>query len=315
LNIGVEAGLFQRMTVNLEYYNKQTNDLLFARPLAPSSGNSSYDANIGGINNAGFEIELSYQIFKGDFNWTLNLNGSRNINKFTELPEEGITIGTKRYEVGKSIYEFYLPQWAGVNDQTGQAQWYKNELDANGDETGNKIVTSNYAEATRYFSGTALPDFRGGISNSFEFMNFDLTILTSYSIGGKIYDSPYAGLMGMGDFGNNYHQDMENAWTTPGQKTDIPQLNVANRDFTSQSTRFLRDASYFNITNINLGYSFDKTLMKSVGVESLRVYVTADNLYTFTTFKGIDPRQSLNGVMGNQYTPMRTISAGVNLNL
>ncbi|MEN8250859.1 MAG: SusC/RagA family TonB-linked outer membrane protein, partial [Bacteroidota bacterium] len=315
-NVGLDGRMFDRLSFTLEYYSKDTYDLLFEKPLAPSSGNSTVDSNIGSLNNTGFEFEIAFDIFNGDFDWTIGVNGSMNKNKFTELSEpEGITVGSKRYEIGKSVYEFYLQDWAGVNPDTGEPQWWMNELDESGNETGNRVKTSDYGSADRYFVGSSLPDFRGGITSRMEFAGFDFTVLASYSMGGKVFDYSYAGLMDAADIGNNYHVDMANAWTPTNTNTDVPVLNSAiSKDFNSRSTRFLRDASYFALNNVTLGYTLPKSVLSSIGVQGFRIYVTGDNLAISSSFRGLDPRQSISGMPGNNYTPIRTISGGLNIN-
>jgi TonB-linked SusC/RagA family outer membrane protein len=320
LNIGVDAKFFNRLSLTIEYYDKLTDDLLAAKPLAPSSGNSSIQQNLGSLRNSGIEIELGFDIFKSqDFNWNIGINGSANKNEWVELAteDEGITVGSFRYEVGKSIYDFYIQEWAGVDQTTGAPQWYMNEIDPNtGDETGKRVKTSNYGQADRYFVGSSLPDLRGGITSRMEFFGFDFTVLTSYSIGGNVYDSPYAGLMDASStIGNNWHTDMANAWTSNNTNTDVPVLNPAiSRDANSRSTRFLRSANYFAINNATFGYTFSKNFTSSIGLEGFRIYVAGDNLFVMSSFKGLDPRQSISGLPGNNYTPIRTISGGVNIN-
>jgi len=312
-NVGIDSRLFNKLTVGVEYYNKLSYDLLFDMPLSPSTGNSSIQRNIGALRNSGVEFELGYDIFNGDFKWNVGINGAINKNEFTELSQDGITKGSKRYEVGKSIYEFYIQDWAGVRESDGAPMWWKDERDSNGNKTGKRVKTDNYGSADRYFVGSSLPKIRGGISTRLEYANFDFTILTSYSYGGKVYDSPYAGLMDTDNPGNNFHKDMANAWTPTNTHTDIPVLQGSSRDFNSRSTRFLRDASYFSINNITLGYTLPNATLKRFGVSSVRFFVTGDNLGIISSFKGLDPRQSISGTIDNVYTPLRTVSAGLNL--
>ncbi len=314
-NFGVEAKLFDKIDLNAEYFIRESDDLLFGLPLAPSTGVSSISANIGAIKNTGFEVELGALIFDtNDFKWRAKLNLTHYKNEITELPQESIVDGSKRWEVGRSIYDFWIRKYAGVDPATGAPMWYVDEKDADGKVIG-QTTTTKYSSGTRYYVGSSIPDVMGGFNNEFSYKGFNLSVLVSYAIGGKVYDSSYASLMGGGsDFGTNWHKDMLKRWTKDNPDTDVPIINGnVSKDANSMSDRFLTDASYLNLKNITLSYILPERITKSIGLTSIKVFAAGDNLLLLSKRKGMDPQQSLSGVLDNSYTPLRTISLGVNV--
>jgi TonB-linked SusC/RagA family outer membrane protein len=325
LNIGVEAKMFDRVSLSFDYFIKKNDELLFDQPLPPSTGFSSIDANIASLQNRGFEIELDAMILKSkDFEWSTRLNLSHVKNEIKELPQEFISDGARRWEVGKSIFDFYIREYAGVDKETGNPLWYYDEIklkadgtpeeDADGNpvKTGKKLTTDKYSDADRYFSGTAVPDFTGGLSNSFRYKGFDLNVLVTFRKGGKVLDGSYQNLMQSGaDAGTNFHKDVLNRWTPDNKDTDVPKLNILDQDGNGTSTRFLLDGDYISIKNVSLGYNFPKHLISRWGFSNLRVFVIGDNLKVFNKLKGLDTNQSYNGETGNDYTPLRTVSFGL----
>ncbi len=314
-NFGVEANLFDKLDLNFEYFIRESDDLLFTLPLAPSTGLSGISANIGSIKNTGFELELSAKIFDtNDFKWKSSLNLTHYTNEITELPQEQIISGSKRWEVGRSVYDFWIRKYAGVDPKTGEAMWYKDEKDKDGNVTG-QTTTTKYSRANRYYVGSAIPDVMGGFSNEFEYKGFDFSVLLTYALGGYTYDSSYASLMGGGgDFGNHWHKDILKRWTPDNTNTDVPILHGGlSKEANSMSDRFLTDASYLNIKNINLGYTLPEHVVEKVKLSSVRIFTSVDNLWLFSKRKGMDPQQSLSGVLDNVYTPLRTVSFGVNV--
>ncbi|GJM59942.1 TonB-dependent receptor [Persicobacter diffluens] len=322
-NIGTELTLFSgRLNIDFEYYNRVTSDLLFNFPVNPSMGYSYYPENIGEMVNKGVDFSIGGDIVRnGDFRWNMVFNGTTMKNEILslkdEFAEEGITRGRQRLTVGGSIYDFYLQSFAGVDPETGNSLWRQREM-IDGEYTGNILVTDEYALADRFQNETALADFFGSWINSFEYKGFDLTVITNFQIGGKVYDLPYAGLMHSDRVGTNWHKDILNAWTPENPHTDVPRLSTAYQDGNSQSDRFLVDASYFNIRNITLGYTVPQNVASRLHLGGLRVYVSGDNLALFSARKGMDPRlyangSSTNGGNGFEYAALRTISGGLNI--
>lgn len=323
LNIGVDFALFgNRLEGSVEWYNRESSNLLFQVPLPMSTGITSIWKNIGTMYNRGVELQLGYNAIRSkDFDWRIDLNLSHYKNRITELPEEnrakGIVNGTKKLMEGQDIYRFWLREYAGVNPDNGDALWYRDELDASGAVTG-RTTTNNINNATYYYHGTAIPDLNGGFSNSFRYKNFDLSVMLTFQLGGKFYDSNYSALMHTGSYGTAWHTDILNAWKKPGDVTDVPRLqNALGSAFLGNATssRFLVDASYLNIKNITLGYRFNQALMNRIGVSSLRVFANVDNAALFTKRKGMDPQRAFNGTADNTYPTMRNFTFGLTLGL
>ena len=189
-------------------------------------------------------------------------------------------------------------------------------LSFNGTHYSNKILNlpEDYTQASKYELGSTLPDFQGGFSTDFAYKGIDLSIATNFQIGGKIYDSMYSSFMHAGsNIGSNWHKDILNAWTPENKNTNVPIMDGAQNS-NSQSSRFLINASFFNIRNISLGYTFPKEWMKAISASSARIYVSADNVALFSKRKGMDPRQYAYGYSAANYSAIRTLSFGINLN-
>ena len=352
-NVGFDFDLYRgRISGSVDYFQRKTTDMLFSFPLPPSYGYTSYYANVGDMQNTGLELDLKFTPVKTkDFEWNLNLNFTTYENKVTYLPEErktmevdgkhGYSSGSYFYGQDCSLYTFHMRKYAGVDPETGKSLWWKNyerqAVDAdnnpvwemvNGefklDDNGNKIpvmekgreTTSEYSSADYYLCGTALPDAYGGFGTSFSWKGFDLSVDFAFQLGGQVYDSDYAGLMASPTStsrGSNIHADALKAWTSENN-SNIPRYQFDDSYSAATSDRFLTDASYLSLNNINFGYTFDKMLTKKVGVERLRLYVAADNIWVWSKRQGLDPRQSITGsATGSYYAPIRTISGGVTL--
>jgi hypothetical protein len=197
---------------------------------------------------------------------------------------------------------------------------YKTDADGNvlKDENGAKVVdkvitTTTYSEADQYVCDDVLAKAFGGFGTSLKYKGLDFSVDFQYQIGGLVYDGEYQSLMG-GSAGYGIHVDALNAWTADNASSNIPRFQASYTGMTSSSDRWLTDASYLTLGNITLGYTFDKKMLKKINMEKIRVYLVADNIYTWSKRAGLDPRQSLTGGSnGQMYSPIRTFSCGVNL--
>jgi TonB-linked SusC/RagA family outer membrane protein len=321
-NVGAELAFNERFALNFEYYIRENNDLLFEKPLPLSTGFPYIDANVARLSNKGIDMGLKGLLVNTQsLIWLLEVNLGHFKNEIRELPQDFIITGNKRWEVGRSIYDFYIEEYAGVNPETGISQWYYNVPvdDASGnpvlDADGNPVyaeergITENYNNASRYYAGSAIPDLFGGVNNTLSFWGFDLSVLATFGLGGKVFDNPYQNLMHTGLPGYNLHTDILNSWTTDNPNTDVPVFNgdqLANR----RSTRFLVNADYLTLRNANLGYQIPETLVTRVNIKSIKLNLKADNLFILTARKGLVPMQSFEGSMQTQYVPVRTVSLG-----
>lgn len=321
LDIGLDFGLFKnRISGSVTYFIRKSADLLFNKPLAPSTSPvDGIDANIGDVENKGIEIDLTTTNIKTrDFQWTTTINFTQVKNKIVSLPQESIAgTGFSNLKVGESLYNFYLREYAGVDASDGRPMWYYDKTDASGKVT--KEVTKTYSAGTRYYVGTALPDWTGGITNTFNFKGFDLNILASFNIGGKIYDGDYAGLM-HGNTGTspgyNWSTDILNRWQSASNPGDgrTPRLTTTTDDQGSlSSTRFLYDASYVRVRNITLGYNLPQSVLERVRISNARFFVDYQNPVTLFGRDGLDPEAGLSGITSNTSSAYKTISVGLNV--
>jgi hypothetical protein len=317
-NIGFDLALFRnKLMGSIEYFGRKSTDMLYNKPVAGSSGYTSIPMNIGSMTNSGVEIDLTYNILNtSNINWGVYGNASFIKNKINELHPDlnGKMIdGTRVYEEGYSMYRMYLAEWAGVDPETGLALYWSKDTD------GNLVKTSDYQVAQanhKVATDDLLPTVYGGFGTNVEAYGFDFSVQLAYQLGGKIYDSGYSRLMHGGTSsyaGNNWHKDIYKAWTPENTKTDVPRLNANDRYANSTSTRFIISSDYLSLNNITLGYTLPKTVLDRVGISRVRVYCTADNVALWTKRKGLDPRQSFTSATTARYTPIRTVSGGINV--
>ena len=318
-NIGLEVRFLNRINFAVEYFNKKTTDMLFQKPLPVSTGFATFPENIGSMTNTGFEMEFDVDVIRtNDWLWNIGANITRVKNEVTKLPAENKVDGifasgyTKMVE-GGSIYDLYLPEFAGVNEH-GQGTW--NVYNKEGEVTG---VTTNqsdvYNSTSRRLVGSALPDLYGGVNTTLNWKGIDLSVVLSYQIGGDVYDAIYASTMQMKESGRGMHKDMLNAWTPENQDSSIPEFVLGNSNGSPASDNYLESASYLNIRNISIGYTLPRSFVSKLKIHSLRFYGAGDNLALFSARKGLDPRQYDYGTTGFNYSPIRSISFGLNVTL
>jgi TonB-linked SusC/RagA family outer membrane protein len=317
-NIGLEFELWKsRLTGSVEYFYRKTTDMLSWVEVPKSNGyNGSYE-NVGDMVNKGVEIDLTANILRGKgLNWSVNVNATTFSNEITKLSPEKlgtVTSGHKGYQSGNyfygeglPLYTWYMPDYAGVNEE-GLSTWY----------TADGGTTTAYGNAVYTDCGTSLADVYGGFGTDFSYKGFTLGVNFSYSIGGKAYDYAYAAMMTnpiSGTTGCNIHKDVLKAWSTENTLSDIPRWQYGDANVGAFSSRFLTDASYLTLQNINMGYNLPKTFVRKFALSNVRVYASAENLYYWSKRKGFDPRTSFTGQTSqSNYSPTRTISGGINI--
>lgn len=316
LNIGIEAALFGRLYLTLEYYNRFTRDMLMKYPMAPSLGFDGYNKNIGNMRNSGFELSISGDIIKKDrFRWNMTLMASTVKNTVVSLADKPeIISGNYITKEGETLNSFYLAESAGVDPATGKKLYWVWDEDKDGVKS-EKYISDSYTKALtcKSISGSRLPIVYGSWQNDLRLGDFDLNIMTTYSIGGKILDGTYYGLLYSQYLGTAASVDRLKAWKQPGDITSIPKIETGKSNEIARTSDELVDASYFAIKNITLGYNLPGRLAKKIGMHAARVTLTGDNLFIFTARKGLDPQYNFTGSTGFVYTPSRTISIGIDL--
>lgn len=321
-DIGVDFGLFNnRISGELDYYNKKTSRLLFQQNIPYTSGYSSIYRNVGDMNNKGFEVVLNTQNFRKDnFTWNTSFNIAKNDNKITALPDNNADqiIGNTILRVGERLTSFYLAEYAGVDPANGDALYYKNILKPDG--TLDKSTTNQYSQANRIVVGTFTPVWIGGLTNTLEYKNFDLSFTLYGEFGASMYNSGGKFMSTAGSWFDNQTADQMNRWKKPGDITNVPQARLGEENGTQESTRYLEKRDFIRLRNFSLGYTFDKNLVKSLGVNKLRIYLSAINLLTFTKYKGYDPEALADTGRGGggatfySAPPARTFTFGLNVN-
>ena len=341
VNAGVDFSLFKgKLSGTIEYYQRQVSDMLFFLPTGPSLGYSSYPVNVGSMRNNGVEIELNANIINTpDITWSVNANITTGHNKIVKLPKELLkdgqwVSGYRIFKEGESMYNWYMPSYAGVNEQTGEAMYWgrytsdKAALAALGlseDLAGTEVKTNNWDDVysgntakglveNRKESGNLMPKAYGGFGTSLYVYGVDLNISFAYQFGGKIYDNTYQALMhgaDSDDFGQNWHTDILDRWTPENTKTDVPRLNSADNYSSSTSDRFYVSSNFLSLNNVTLGYTLPGKDTRSIGIESIRFYVAAENVALWSKRRGLDPRQAYTSSSNSTYSPIRTLCGGL----
>ena len=314
-NFGVDLGVFEnRIFLTADYYNKQTKDLLLARPLPESSGFTSITENIGEIENKGFEIGINTNNLTGTLKWTTSINLSANRNKVLKL-YNGQALGDRgrgsnRVEEGEPIGIFYSYKWLGVDPSTGDVVY--------ADVTKSNGITAD----DRTKVGDPHPDFIGGITNTLSYKGIDLSLFMQFSYGNDVFNGSRLFLESL-QGGDNQLEDVIRRWQKPGDITDIPRATndpVKAAENKRVSSRFIEDGSYLRVKNLTIGYTFPNSLIGKLRLASLRVYFSGQNLLTFTNYSGLDPEVNYlgndNTVIGTDfftYPQARSYNFGVNL--
>ena len=337
---------------SVDYYIKDTENLIFDKRLAPSTGNAISKVNDGVLRNSGFEFTLNTHVLnKDDFFLDVSINGETLKNELTRMPIDDTTGKEKLIDLaesgfgraaGHSLYDFYMREWAGVNPQTGQGTWVMNYVDKNGNgayDSGDQAIsslhefqaanpgaaiaqttTTDYTIATQKFVGkSAIPDLRGAFSVNAGYKAITLGVQFLYGIGGYAYDYAYAGLMSNAKIGgNNWHEDIKQRWQNPGDITNVPRLSnsaTGDTNFASLSTRFLTKADYLVLNNARVAYNLPAKFYDPIGLTGLSISVSGDNLWINTKRKGFNPTTSENGNSSTYtYSPLSTITFGVKAN-
>lgn len=304
--IGVDASFWQnRLHATLDYYIKNTSNILYQVPVTGLVGVTSIWKNIGKMRNTGIEFTIGGDIIRTkDLTWNVTASISHNSNELRDLYKQRdangnyvvkpvlISDGTniagtaqRILEIGEPVDTYYMKEWAGVNPEDGKPQWYMD------DENGNKVVTDNYSKASYYKCGKASPDVYGSFSTSVFYKNFDLQANFGYSLGGQIYsyyrqefdsDGAYAG--------DRNQMKLQKGWTRWEKAGDIathPRAMYNNQDKGNlASSRYLESSDYLKLRSLTLGYNFD---LKKYGIQTLRLSISGENLFTITDYSGVDP--------------------------
>ncbi|GAB4248192.1 MAG: TonB-dependent receptor [Ekhidna sp.] len=292
-NVGVDFALLNnRISGSVDYYIKKTDDLLFPVPVSQTSGQSTIIDNVGSMENKGFEFLISStNISQRDLVWTTDFNISSNINTITDLSGEQAIVGTNGFLEGQPAGIFYLVEYLGVDPSTGQALY----------DDGTDAGTTVWSPDLRKPVGNPNPKLFGGITNSVTYKNWELSALFQFVSGVDIYNATGEFLSNSGILLINQTADQVNRWYQPGDEAAFPVHNPDQID-TNPSTRWLEDGSYVRLKNLTITYNFDESVLNSIGLNNMSIYIGATNLFTLTGYSGYDPDVSyfdpLDGIIG-----------------
>lgn len=328
LDIGVDFGLFNnRLSGAIDVYRKNTTDLLLNVTIPATTGYTAVLQNIGELENKGLEIALTSQNLVGALKWSTTFNIAFNRNKIKNLgkvatgEDRVVTSGKNRAMTGEPIGVFWLTEYAGVDPETGDALWYLNDPEQPADS-----ITNIYGAANPVVAGNPNPDYVGGLTNTFSYKGFDLSVFFQFVVGNDVYNDGATYQLDDAGWFDNKDTKLLQRWQQPGDKTDVPKPYFALGNGADESTRFLYDASYVRLKNVTLGYTLPTSLAEAIKMTRVRIYVTGQNLLTFTDYPGWDPEVNFAAVNPSSQTSniragrdfytapqAKTIMAGVNI--
>lgn len=316
-NVGIDFSLWNnRVSGSFDFFQRRSKDLLYSRPVAPSLGYKSVDENVGALKNTGIELSLNGTLINTqDFIWKLGLNLTHYKNEVTELPLKDMPpSGVNKLAVGRSVYDFYTKEWAGVDPENGNPLWYMDILDKDDNVVG-RGTTSVYKDATDYFvNKSSLPKIYGGFNTSFSYKGVELSAIFAYSVGGYIMNRDITMILHNGSSaGRAWSKEILNRWTPENRYTDVPALATTTNNWTSYSTRFLQNNSYMRLKNLTLSYTLPKQLVSKAALSNVQVFVQSDNLFTIHRNQGLDPEQGITGLTYYRYPAMRSFTGGINV--
>ncbi len=346
VNVGLDLYFLEdRVKLTMDYYTRDTDDLLYDRPVHGTTGFTTFSENIGSMTNKGFELGLNANIINNDsFTWNFDLNISTASNELTSLiGDEPIPLGYNVLKIGEPIGSIYLLKQTGIYQSDSDVPA---TLAANGVRAGDVIYDDvnndgNITAADRQIVGNAFPDLFGGINNTFKYKNFDLSIFSNFSSGNDIYSAWRSGGflsggsagsirvgggvdgLGFSQFGM-LRETAQSRWTGAGTSNTTPRAIAGGTGAAfhnnQASSRWVEDGSFFRIKNITVGYTLPKDITNKWSIDNFRLYLTGSNLFTFTKYSGYDPEASDSSdprTFGADFLtapPLRTVILGLNLN-
>jgi len=322
-DIGVEASFLKNtISIEVDYYNRDTRDLLLDVNVPSSSGFTTQLRNTGKLKNSGIEFTINTEnISTKNFRWSTSINFGANKNKIIDL--KGQQIGTLNVaQEGQALGVFFAREFAGADPANGDALFYKNTLLADGKR--DRTTTNQYNEAENVIIGNPNPDFIYGVRNTFNYKGIDLDVLLQGVQGIDIFNG--GGQYMSASAGNgfdNQTKDQLAAWKKPGDITMVPEARQFFANGTDNSSRYISDGSYLRVKAVTLGYNLSPKVLSKLHIDRARFYVRAQNLFTITNYKGWDPEvnadyQASNinqGVDFYSAPQVKTIVFGINIGL
>jgi TonB-linked SusC/RagA family outer membrane protein len=314
LDLGLDfAVLKDRIDGTIDYYHRTTNDLLSPVPFSFTTGFGAQNENVGSLVNKGIELVINARpVVTPLFQWEIQFNIAHNMNRVTALYKgTSIPAGQFQYTLGHDLQEYYLPIWAGVNSQTGQAQWYT--------DATRKTLTNDYNSATYALDGlSAAPKVFGGLENTLTLGPWVLDFQFDYQYGNYIFDSWYNYLNSDGGYVGGFNQlsSQLTAWQKAGDKTNVPQIVYGDPSQSSQpSTRWLYKGNYIRLRNLQFSYNLPTAVLKKLKIDKVSIYIRGTNLATWGVDKNLpyDPESGINSQANLEVLIPKTIAGGIKI--
>lgn len=374
-DVGLDLTLFNRIDLTFDWYNRVTGNSQFNQPVSYlAMGQTTLPRNIAELTNRGIELDINADIIRTkDIRWNVAFNITHYTTKLTDLPDdaipahaEGLPDGTWEDNqgswasaggsqqaanvylrgIGRDWFNLYMYKYAGVDQNSGLPMYFHRVTEADhaagkykDTEVGGSVKTTNYANASKYEVGSAIPTFQGGFNTSFSYKNFYVNAQFAYQIGGKFFSRNYAEYLYNVVDAQMYRmmfvsKDVKgNTWTPNNTGAGFPMqwypagensyfsgtsANGGNWSFTDES---LFSASYLRLKNLTLGYNVSKSLLNKLRIDkvvsNIKVFASSDNLFILSAAKAIDPTMSASGgyndVDSYTFPNMRTYTIGINL--
>ncbi len=335
-NVGLDLAVLKQLSLSVDYFEKKTDKMILTRSLPGTAGLASQTINAGLVRDRGLELGLNFKSKPGAFTYSVNATLTKINNKVLELAPgmQNIAVGTNfRNElaplmitVGQPLYSYYVLKTQGIFQSQAEVDSYKNSngglIQPNAkagdfkfaDLDGNGSIDLN----DRYYAGNAYPDFSYGLTFNANYKNFDFSVFAQGVQGNELFNAVKRTTYSASGPSYNKLEGILDAWSpeNPGGKVPILSTSDTNGNFNA-SDFYIEDGSYLRIRNVTLGYTLPKALTNKIKAGGLRIYVSANNLFTFTNYSGFDPEIGMdnNGLDVGRYPQARTYFLGLSLNL
>ncbi|PSL49162.1 TonB-linked SusC/RagA family outer membrane protein [Chitinophaga niastensis] len=314
VDLGLDFGLINnRLTGTLDLYQRKTMDMLLNINIPATGGFTSLRRNVGSMQNRGVEIGLNSRNLVGEFQWSTNFSITLNRNKVLDdggSPIEPNSRNLGRIAAGQPFGYFYGKKFAGVDPQNGDALY----------ATADGKTTNDYNAAPNMKIGDPNPNFFGGFGNNFAYKNFYLDVQTQFVSGNDIYNQAGSFQSSNAPYYDNQTIDQMTRWQKPGDITKVPKAILYGSNGDKKSSRWVEKGSFFRVKSVTFGYNVPKKVMSGLKLQSARIYMAANNLFTFTNYSGYDPEVNTSYLGALQlghdfYTPpqAKTITFGINV--
>ena len=312
-NIGLDFHFLKRFSGSFDVYSRKTTDMLLAKAQSYTSGFSSATTNVGSLRNTGVEFQFDANIIDGqDWKWDMGFNISHNKSKVLELAGDEMMSysgdSRLRHIVGESLYTFYLKDYYGVNPVNGEALWV----------TEDGSLSADYNKARWIKAGSPEPTYTGGINSTLSWKNLSLSVVTEFKGGNKVLIVENRYLQSDGSqMTMNQAKSALNYWKNPGDTGCNPKPVAGNssNSYSYSSTRYLEKGDYFRIKDITLSYNFDSNLLRKIGLNAARIYVSGLNVYTFHDVNFWDPERGIDGLGYGIYPVTKSFMIGLDVTL